>query len=80
MKKFTANNASDRVDLGSALKTGENTIVIKLTTALYGRAFVENHMYANTEFDGGMSFGIRVPYVNGLTNVTLTPYSRIPLN
>jgi hypothetical protein len=73
-----ANNASDRVDLGGLVMPGENTITVKLTTSLYGRMFVENSGYANSEY--GMGGGFMAPvdpesYYNGLLSAKLVPYT-----
>jgi len=69
-----ANNASDRVDLGGYLKPGENTITIKLNTTLYGRAFLEHHLYNY----GSGTFA--ATYFNGLQSVKLTPYTQVGIS
>ena len=75
--KLLANNASDRIDLGALLTPGPNTITVKLSSALYGRMFVENSGYVGSDF--GMGGGFMTPadpemYYNGLLSATLTPY------
>ena len=45
-----ANNASDRVDLGGYLVSGENTLTIKLSTTLYARMYAANSGYEGRDF------------------------------
>lgn len=76
--ELTANNTTDRVDLGGHLVEGENTLTIKLSTTLYAKMFVENSGYKEKDF--GMGSGFMQPpeeglFYNGLTEATLTPYS-----
>ncbi len=62
-------NITDRVDLAGLLLPGKNTITIKLSTTLFPRAFYEHHGYS----------GSIASVSNGLTGVTLTPYTQIEL-
>ncbi|MEQ2415176.1 hypothetical protein [Blautia acetigignens] len=45
-----ANNASDRVDLGGYLVSGENTLTIKLSTTVYARMYAANSGYEGRDF------------------------------
>lgn len=76
---LNANNASDHVDLGTLLVSGENTISIKLHTSLYGRTFIENSGYTDTQFGMGSGFMAEPDpeaYYNGLLSVKVTPYTQ----
>ena len=78
--KLAANNACDRVDLGDLLKAGENEIVVKLSTSLYGRMYVEHMGYQEAGTDFGMGKGFMAApepdtYYNGLLDVQIVPYT-----
>lgn len=77
-----ANNASDRVDLGGYLVSGENTLTIKLSTTLYARMYAANSGYEGRDF--GMGSGFMQPedpeaFYDGLLSVTLTPYTQVAI-
>lgn len=77
-----ANNASDRVDLGGYLVSGENTLTIKLSTTLYARMYAANSGYEGRDF--GMGTGFMQPedpevFYDGLLSVTLTPYTQVTI-
>ena len=77
-----ANNASDRVDLGGYLVSGENTLTIKLSTTLYARMYAANSGYEGRDF--GMGTGFMQPedpeaFYDGLLSVTLTPYTQVAI-
>ena len=77
-----ANNASDRVDLGGYLVSGENTLTIKLSTTLYARMYATNSGYEGRDF--GMGTGFMQPedpeaFYDGLLSVTLTPYTQVAI-
>ena len=77
-----ANNASDRVDLGGYLVSGENTLTIKLSTTLYARMYATNSGYEGRDF--GMGTGFMQPedpeaFYDGLLSVTLTPYTQVTI-
>ncbi len=79
--KLPANNASDRVDVGTLLKMGGNTITIRLHSTLYGRTYAEHSGYQDKGVEYGMGKGIMVPpdpaaYYNGLLKVRVVPYKR----
>ncbi|MCL2735935.1 MAG: Ig-like domain-containing protein [Propionibacteriaceae bacterium] len=82
---FTPDNASDRIDIGSALVQGSNDIVIELSSTLYARAVYENSGYANQKghlpltISGMFGGGGAQPYWNGLNTATLTPYTQLML-
>lgn len=77
-----ANNASDRVDLGGYLVSGENILTIKLSTTLYARMYATNSGYEGRDF--GMGTGFMQPedpeaFYDGLLSVTLTPYTQVTI-
>lgn len=82
---FTPNNASDRIDIGSALTPGANTIAIELSSTLYARAVWENAGYAAQKgnlpltISGMFGGGGAQPYWNGLNSAVLTPYTQVGL-
>ena len=55
--ELPANNASDRVDVGTLLKMGENTITIRLHSTLYGRTYAEHSGYQDNRVEYGMGKG-----------------------
>ena len=79
--ELPANNASDRVDVGTLLKMGENTITIRLHSTLYGRTYAEHSGYQDQGVEYGMGKGIMSPsdpdaYFNGLLRVRVVPYKK----
>ena len=79
--ELPANNASDRVDVGTLLKMGENTITIRLHSTLYGRTYAEHSGYQDNRVEYGMGKGIMDPpdpdaYYNGLLRVRVVPYKK----
>ena len=78
--ELTANNASDRVDVGALITEGENEITVRINSTLYGRTYVEHSGYQTAGADYGMNPGFRTPpdpeaYYNGLLGVKIIPYS-----
>ena len=74
-----ANNASDRVDAGTLLTVGQNTLTIRLHSTLYGRTYFEHSGYQDRGAVYGMGEGVLdqpVPgtYYNGLLGVSIIPY------
>ena len=74
-----ANNASDRVDVGTLLTVGQNTLTIRLNSTLYGRTYFEHSGYLDKGAIFGMGEGVLdapVPgtYYNGLLGVSIIPY------
>ena len=43
--ELPANNASDRVDVGTQISEGENGSTVRLNSTLYGRAYAEHSSY-----------------------------------
>jgi len=82
---FTANNATDRVDIGAALVPGQNAIEIKLASTLFGRMYLENAGYDDKNgtvepvVTGMFGGGSPQEYSDGLLTATLTPYSQVAL-
>ena len=79
--ELPANNASDRVDVGTLLKMGENAITIRLHSTLYGRTYAEHSGYQDNRVEYGMGKGIMDPpdpdaYYNGLLRVRVVPYKK----
>jgi hypothetical protein len=79
--ELPANNASDRVDVGTLLTMGENTITIRLHSTLYGRTYAEHSGYQDNGVEYGMGKGIMAPpnpdaYYNGLLRVRVVPYKK----
>ena len=77
--ELPANNASDRVDVGTLLTVGQNTLTIRLNSTLYGRTYFEHSGYLDKGAVYGMGEGVRdqpVPgtYYNGLLGVSIIPY------
>ena len=77
--ELPANNASDRVDVGTLLSVGRNTLTIRLNSTLYGRTYFEHSGYLDKGAVYGMGEGIMdqpVPgtYYNGLLSVSIIPY------
>lgn len=77
--ELPANNASDRVDAGSLLTAGLNTLTIRLNTTMYGRTYYEHSGYLDRGVVYGMGEGVMdqpVPesYYNGLLGVSIIPY------
>ena len=77
--ELPANNASDRVDAGTLLNAGQNTLTIRLHSTLYGRTYFEHSGYQDRGAVYGMGEGVLdapVPgtYYNGLISVSIIPY------
>ena len=77
--EMPANNASDRVDTGTLLTAGLNTLTIRLNTTMYGRTYYEHSGYLDRGVVYGMGEGVMdqpVPesYYNGLLGVSIIPY------
>jgi hypothetical protein len=77
--ELPANNASDRVDAGTLLTVGQNTLTIRLNSTLYGRTYFEHSGYQDRGAVYGMGEGVLdqpVPgtYYNGLLGVSIIPY------
>jgi hypothetical protein len=77
--ELPANNASDRVDAGTLLTVGQNTLTIRLHSTLYGRTYFEHSGYQDRGAVYGMGEGVLdqpVPgtYYNGLLGVSIIPY------
>ena len=77
--ELPANNASDRVDAGTLLTVGQNTLTIRLHSTLYGRTYFEHSGYQGRGAVYGMGEGVLdqpVPgtYYNGLLGVSIIPY------
>jgi len=69
----------DRVDIGTLLHKGENTMTIRLHSTLYGRTYVEHSGYLDKGVEYSMGKGIMKPidpnaYYNGLLSVKIVPY------
>ena len=80
--ELTANNASDRVDVGTLITEGQNEITVRLNSTLYGRTYAEHSGYQAAGEDYGMNLGFMTPldpeaYYNGLLGVKIIPYSTI---
>ena len=78
--ELTANNASDRVDVGALITEGQNVITVRLNSTLYGRTYVEHSGYQAAAADFGMNLSFMTPldpeaYFNGLLGVKIIPYS-----
>ena len=74
-----AYNASDRVDVGTLLTAGQNTLTIRLHSTLYGRTYFEHSGYRDKGAVFGMGDGVLDPpvpgtYFNGLSGVSIIPY------
>lgn len=77
--ELPANNASNRVDAGTLLTVGQNTLTIRLHSTLYGRTYFEHSGYQDRGAVYGMGEGVLdqpVPgtYYNGLLGVSIIPY------
>ena len=77
--ELPANNASDRVDAGTLLNAGQNTLSIRLHSTLFGRTYFEHSGYLDRGAVFGMGEGVLdapVPgtYYNGLISVSIIPY------
>ena len=77
--ELPANNASDRVDAGTLLTAGQNTLTIRLNSTLYGRTYFEHSGYQDRGVIYGMGEGVLNPpvpgtYYNGLLSVSIIPY------
>ena len=77
--ELPANNASDRVDAGTLLTVGLNTLTIRLNTTMYGRTYYEHSGYMDRGVVYGMGEGIMdqpapETYYNGLLGVSIIPY------
>ena len=77
--ELPANNASDRVDVGTLLTAGQNTLTIRLNSTLYGRTYFEHSGYQDKGMAYGMGEGVLDPpapgtYYNGLLGVSIIPY------
>ena len=77
--ELPANNASDRIDAGTLLTAGRNTLTIRLHSTLYGRTYFEHSGYQDRGAVFGMGEGVLdapVPgtYNNGLLGVSIIPY------
>ena len=78
--ELSANNASDRLDAGTLITEGQNTITVRLNSTLYGRTYAEHSGYQDAGAVYGMGPGVLdapVPdaYYNGLLHVRIIPYS-----
>ena len=74
-----ANNASDRIDAGTLLTVGQNTLTLRLNSTLYGRTYFEHSGYLDMGAVYGMGEGVLNPpvpgtYYNGLLGVSIIPY------
>lgn len=56
--ELPANNASDRVDVGTLLTAGQNTLTIRLNSTLYGRTYFEHSGYLDNGAVYGMGEGV----------------------
>ena len=77
--ELPANNASDRVDVGTLIHEGRNEITVRLHTSLYGRTYAEHSGYQKAGAGFGMSPVMFAPlnpeaYYNGLLGVRIIPY------
>lgn len=77
--ELPANNASDRIDAGTLLTVGQNTLSIRLNSTLYGRTYFEHSGYLDKVAVFGMGEGVLNPpvpgtYYNGLLGVSIIPY------
>ena len=77
--ELPANNATDRVDVGTLLNVGQNTLTIRLNSTLYGRTYFEHSGYLDKGVVYGMGEGVLDPpvpgtYYNGLLGVSIIPY------
>ena len=77
--ELPANNASDRVDVGTLIHEGRNELRVRLNSTLYGRTFIEHSGYQAAGAAYGMSPDIMAPsdpkaYYNGLLGVRIIPY------
>ena len=77
--ELPANNASDRVDAGTLLTVGQNTLTIRLNSTLYGRTYFEHSGYRDKSVVYGMGEGVldspvSGTYYNGLLGVSIIPY------
>ena len=77
--ELPANNASDRVDAGTLLTVGQNTLTIRLNSTLYGRTYFEHSGYRDKGVVYGMGEGVldspvSGTYYNGLLGVSIIPY------
>ena len=77
--ELPANNASDRIDAGTLLTTGQNTLTLRLNSTLYGRTYFEHSGYLDKGAVFGMGEGVLDPpvpgtYYNGLLGVSVIPY------
>ena len=77
--ELPANNASDRIDAGTLLTTGLNTLTLRLNSTLYGRTYFEHSGYLDRGAVFGMGEGVLNPpvpgtYYNGLLGVSIIPY------
>ena len=58
--ELPANNASDRIDAGTLLTSGLNTLTLRLNSTLYGRTYFEHSGY----LDKGAVYGIGAGALN----------------
>ena len=77
--ELPANNASDRIDAGTLLTSGLNTLTLRLNSTLYGRTYFEHSGYLDKGAVYGMGEGVLNPpvpgtYYNGLLGVSIIPY------
>lgn len=77
--ELPANNASDRVDVGTLLTEGRNTLTIRLNSTLYGRTYFEHSGYLDKGVvygmgEGGLDPPVPGTYYNGLLSVSIIPY------
>ncbi len=77
--ELPANNASDRVDVGTLLTVGQNTLTLRLNSTLYGKTYFEHSGYLDKGAVFGMGEGVLDPpvpgtYYNGLLGVSVIPY------
>ncbi|MCD8023625.1 MAG: hypothetical protein LUF30_11860, partial [Lachnospiraceae bacterium] len=71
------NNASDQVDIGAYLQTGENTITVKIDSPMYNRMRGEERIAIMDT--SGMNMTGQEPIDTGLLSVTLNPYTMVEL-
>ena len=68
-------NASDKVDIGEYLQTGENTITIKMATTMFNAMEASGRQAITLAGDSLMTGTDHCDY--GITSVTLSPYSTV---
>ena len=68
-------NVSDQVDIGAYLKSGENTITIKLATPMFNRMLANGRQAIGLA--GDMNMTGKTPLDNGLLTAVLSPYTEV---